>query len=182
MSEYIYIARNDMFPHLVKIGFTTRNVHVRLAELNGTGVPGTTTAVYYASTLDARYLEQLTHKRLEKRRESKNREFFRISAADARETIRDVAEKASLPLLKQWSDDSVNEEDTLVQMRYLQENLEKQRMAYDYYLERSVRSNPFKRHERITASEKLKEVQKDILLCEMLLEEYKAELKKIRSW
>ena len=116
MSGYVYVARNKAFADLVKVGFTTRTVQARMAELNSTGVPGQTSAVYYAVTSEAHRLEQLTHTALRTVRESKNREFFAITAAEARRVIRRSAALGDIVISAEWSDKSVDLEDRSVRL------------------------------------------------------------------
>jgi hypothetical protein len=166
MSGYVYVARNDAFWGLVKVGYTTRNVQVRMAELNGTGVPGQTVAVYWAATDKPHRLEQLVHLKLHSARESKNREFFAVSAADARRAIRQAAAFDGILILREWSDEAVDLEDKWVRLEKAKSNLKKYHALYDECMGSAYTSNPFKRGAQIDAKAKMHDLAGKILACE----------------
>ena len=86
---YVYVLSNQQMPGLVKIGFTTKDVKVRVAELSSaTGVPAAFEIEYYCLTKNPEDVELQVHRHLSKHR-LPNREFFStdvFSAISAIET------------------------------------------------------------------------------------------------
>lgn len=83
--EYVYLITNPSMPGLVKIGKTNDLVR-RLAELNNTSVPTPFTLDHYvelSSERVAHQVEQATHAALAAQRVAPNREFFRVTLAQA---------------------------------------------------------------------------------------------------
>lgn len=83
----IYILSNISMVGLLKIGFTRRSVHSRIAELNSaTGVPSgfALEKVYKTPSSGVERMEFKIHRALREYRVSNNKEFFRIEidAAD----------------------------------------------------------------------------------------------------
>lgn len=108
---HVYILRNEHFPALIKIGRTKNAVSERVAQLNGTGTPGVTTELYHCGVDDEIELEKLVHKYLVACRDSPNKEYFRISASEARKTIRTVAIENNILIKKESSSQALNRED-----------------------------------------------------------------------
>jgi len=75
---FIYIAKNQAMPGLLKIGYTEKVPTARVDELFTTGVPEPFQIAYYCLVDDAKSLEGTIHRRLESFRSRKNREFFRV--------------------------------------------------------------------------------------------------------
>lgn len=72
---YVYIAKNESFPHLIKIGFTYRRPYERVKELSkATGIPFQFDLLYVLAVSDPRSAEQAIHKKFDKDRCCK--EFF----------------------------------------------------------------------------------------------------------
>ncbi|NWH06885.1 GIY-YIG nuclease family protein [Desulfobacter latus] len=84
INGYIYILSNPSMPDLLKIGFTTRSVDERIAELNSsTGVPENFVLEAYFCSNTPENDERLLHIELSNYRINNSREFFRISVLDA---------------------------------------------------------------------------------------------------
>jgi chaperonin GroEL (HSP60 family) len=83
MSGYIYFLSNIAFPGLIKIGHTTTSVQERLSQLNSTGVPAPFNVVASFMVDNPVHLEKQIHKKLDKYRYNKNREFFEVSTKTA---------------------------------------------------------------------------------------------------
>lgn len=168
MSGYVYMAVNDTFPHLMKIGCTSRNVHVRVAELNGTGVPGETVPLYYAATSNHRELERLVHSALGAARSSKKREFFEVSPVEGRRIIREVARRNGIRLSNEWSDDKLDENDRFEQLTRAEAELAECQEIYHKLLDMRLTcgANPFKRGLRIEIDAKIRIIQDRIEECE----------------
>ena len=89
IKGYLYILSNPSMPDLLKIGFTTRSVDERIAELNSsTGVPENFVLEAYFGSNTPENDERLLHRRLNNYRTNKSREFFQIPILDA---IKEVA-------------------------------------------------------------------------------------------
>ncbi|WP_081623664.1 MULTISPECIES: GIY-YIG nuclease family protein [unclassified Thioalkalivibrio] len=80
---FIYVARNESMPGLLKIGRTERIPDARMSELFSTGVPEPFQIVYYALTQDAKSDEAKVHQLLSRFRHRENREFFAVKIASA---------------------------------------------------------------------------------------------------
>ena len=76
-------------PDLVKVGFSTKDPHLRAAELEGTGTPHPFKVEFDLLTLNPRSVEQAVHKRLASHREAK--EWFRCSKEQAISTVKEIA-------------------------------------------------------------------------------------------
>ena len=87
IQGFVYILSNEKMPGLVKVGFTTRTVAERLAELNSmTGVPAPfVVEAYFASNKPAAD-ETAVHARLAPFRLA-NKEFFNCSVKSAIEAV-----------------------------------------------------------------------------------------------
>lgn len=81
MTGFVYFLTNRAMPGLLKIGYTKLQLHERLAQLNGTGVPvGFEIGAAFAVTEPAR-VEKSIHNALAPFRYNQNREFFSLSLA-----------------------------------------------------------------------------------------------------
>lgn len=80
---FLYVARNESMPGLLKIGRTDRIPDARMSELFSTGVPEPFELVYYALTSDAKADEAKVHQILGRFRHRNNREFFAIVSTTA---------------------------------------------------------------------------------------------------
>lgn len=97
---YVYVLTNPAMPGLVKIGKTTRRPEARLLELSSaTAVPQQFELAYQCVFDDCHMAERLIHNILEEQglRAAKNREFFTMSADEARLVIDEVARKVDKP-------------------------------------------------------------------------------------
>lgn len=89
-SGVVYILKNHAFPHLLKIGQSTRSAYARAEELNkqaGTGSPGYFVVVFQRRTADCGRAERRVFRALSKHRFQNNREFFEIDEATAKSAI-----------------------------------------------------------------------------------------------
>jgi DNA-directed RNA polymerase subunit RPC12/RpoP len=89
LRGWIYVIENRAMPGLVKIGFSTKDPALRAIELGGTGVPHRFSVVFDVLVLEPRDVERQVHRKLEAVREGK--EWFRISATEAIQTVRSCA-------------------------------------------------------------------------------------------
>jgi hypothetical protein len=99
-SGYIYVLVNSSMPGLVKVGKTTRDPALRVAELSGvTGVATPFILAFEQFFLDCDSAEEFIHATLERQglRQTNNREFFRAQPNDVIRVILQtpgIAEKA----------------------------------------------------------------------------------------
>lgn len=80
---YVYFLVNDAMPGLLKIGFTESALDQRLAQLQTTGVPRPFTLGAAFEVADVKECEAELHRLLADKRESKQREFFRVDLVKA---------------------------------------------------------------------------------------------------
>lgn len=83
MNGYVYVMFNPAFPHLIKVGRTTRSTNERAEELYSTGTPGKFIVAYDVLVDDCVEVEAIAHRELERYRYSQNREFFECGLNDA---------------------------------------------------------------------------------------------------
>lgn len=92
-SGHIYILSNPSMPGLLKIGRSFNGGRNRANELYGTGVPTNFKMEFEMWSKDCVDDENLIHSSLDKHRENKSREFFRIDIDSA---IKEVVSTISL--------------------------------------------------------------------------------------
>ena len=80
-------------PGLVKIGFTIKVPTERAAELSTTGVPTPFDVEFYCLVDEPAALENKIHETLAHKRESNDREFFRIQLSDAIKEVNTLSPK-----------------------------------------------------------------------------------------
>ena len=83
MEGSVYVLTNPAMPNMVKIGKTTRNVELRLADLYSTGVPLPFECEYAAKVKDVDKTEKAFHTAFEPSRVNPKREFFNINPEQA---------------------------------------------------------------------------------------------------
>ena len=83
MEGNVYVLTNPAMPDLVKIGKTTRDVSLRLADLYTTGVPLPFECKYAAKVKDVDKTEKAFHTAFEPSRVNPKREFFNINPEQA---------------------------------------------------------------------------------------------------
>ena len=83
MEGSVYVLTNPAMPNMVKIGKTTRNVELRLADLYSTGVPLPFECEYAAKVRDVDKTEKAFHTAFEPSRVNPKREFFNINPEQA---------------------------------------------------------------------------------------------------
>jgi hypothetical protein len=82
MNGYVYVMLNPAFPHLVKVGRTTRSSSARAEELFSTGTPQKFIVAYDVFVDNCVEIELLVHEELKSFRYSENREFFEYSLSE----------------------------------------------------------------------------------------------------
>jgi T5orf172 domain len=102
MTGYVYILTNPVYPGLVKVGKTCRDVRERRDELYTTGVP--LPFDIYATFKTTKYneLEEYLHRNLTGRI-NENREFFKIDPEEIMDLVCDLA-----PLLPDFEVETYN--------------------------------------------------------------------------
>lgn len=95
IAGYVYVLHNEHMPELTKIGFTTRLVESRLAELNApTGVPPSFKLYAVFISDNPQSDERKLHNALEPHR-IKGSEFFKIDVATATRRCQEVLNRQS---------------------------------------------------------------------------------------
>ena len=83
MEGSVYVLTNPAMPNMVKIGKTTRDVELRLADLYSTGVPLPFECEYAAKVKDVDKTEKAFHTAFSPNRVNPKREFFNIDPEQA---------------------------------------------------------------------------------------------------
>lgn len=83
---WVYVITNKAMPGLIKVGYSTKDPHLRAGELNHTGSPHPYSVEYDVLVRNPKDIESKIHSSLSNKREGK--EWFRCSAIEAIETIR----------------------------------------------------------------------------------------------
>jgi hypothetical protein len=86
---WVYVISNEAMPGLLKVGFSTKDPHLRARELSHTGSPRPYIVEYDALVRAPRETEQLIHKALRGQRDGK--EWFRCTLDQAVAAIQSVA-------------------------------------------------------------------------------------------
>lgn len=82
-KQIVYILSNPAMPGYLKIGFTTRELALRLGDLDNTSVPVPFVCEYAREVDDARAIEKLLHIAFAHARTRSNREFFELPLDNA---------------------------------------------------------------------------------------------------
>jgi T5orf172 domain len=85
---WVYVISNQAMPGLLKVGFSTKDPHLRARELSHTGSPQPYVVEYDALVRAPRETEQQIHKALRDKRDRK--EWFRCSLREAIAAIHSV--------------------------------------------------------------------------------------------
>lgn len=85
---WVYVLSNSAMPGLVKIGQSAADPALRAAVLHTTGVPRPFTVEYKGLFADFARIERLAHAAFAERRDTAQREFFRLTAEAAVAKIR----------------------------------------------------------------------------------------------
>lgn len=88
---FVYVLSNPSMPGLVKIGFTVKVPTERAIELSTTGVPMPYEVEFYCLVEDPAALEARVHEALSPKRQSSDREFFRVDPSEAVRAITGLA-------------------------------------------------------------------------------------------
>lgn len=96
---WVYVQTNQSLPGLVKIGFSTKEPAIRAVQLAGTGLPYPYVVEYDVLVHGPLEVEQAVHKQLKDCGQHEAKEFFRVTAAVAIRTIKDVIEAQGKKLL-----------------------------------------------------------------------------------
>jgi hypothetical protein len=83
----VYILTNEAMPGIIKIGWTDNAVEQRMKELDKTGTPLPFTCFYAKRVDDPRFVESKLHEAFDEFRIRENREFFRMSADQAKAAL-----------------------------------------------------------------------------------------------
>lgn len=93
LTGFVYVLLNPQMQGLVKIGKTTRDANVRVAELSQqTGVPAEFILVFQQEVTDCDHVERLVHERLIEHR-LPNKEFFKVPVEEAIRVLIEASEK-----------------------------------------------------------------------------------------
>ena len=102
MSEgTVYVLTNPAMPGMVKIGKTTRDVSLRLADLYSTGVPLPFECEYAALVKDVDETEKAFHIAFHPNRVNPRREFFNIKSEQAIILLKQMAIEDVTPLVQE---------------------------------------------------------------------------------
>jgi hypothetical protein len=94
MAGFIYVMSNPSFPHLFKIGKSSKDpAQCRADELYTTGVPTPFKVEYSVLVGDEHKVERLLHSKYKEKRHQKNREFFEIDLHQACKEITQLLEE-----------------------------------------------------------------------------------------
>ena len=105
---FVYIATNESFANLQKIGFTSRNPSERMSELDSTGVPTPFKISYLICLKDPYSFEQLIHEKLSDYRKRDNREFFEIKLNDAINALKELISEHNIEIKFEEYDEEVS--------------------------------------------------------------------------
>ena len=83
----VYILTNEAMPGIIKIGWTDNAVEQRMKELDKTGTPLPFTCFFAKRVDDPRFVESKLHEAFDEFRIRENREFFRMSADQAKAAL-----------------------------------------------------------------------------------------------
>ncbi|MBE9159427.1 GIY-YIG nuclease family protein [Nodosilinea sp. LEGE 06152] len=86
--DFVYVLTNKSMPGLVKIGFSSWLPEDRAKSLYTTGVPEPFEVAYYTTTSWPKAVESKVHQLLNDYRVNPGREFFRVTVAQAINTVR----------------------------------------------------------------------------------------------
>ena len=88
-KEFIYVLSNPSFPGLLKIGYTRKDIGIRIKDLSkATGVPTPFKLEYMFRCNNGLELESEIHKHLKEFRPNNYREFFEITLLQAIEAVK----------------------------------------------------------------------------------------------
>jgi len=91
--EYLYVLSNKSMPNIIKVGFTTRSLDERLAELNSsTSVPSRFKVEYFVEVSDGMSynVEQKVHSALKAMGHHHGKEFFKCSVGECKKVICEI--------------------------------------------------------------------------------------------
>lgn len=94
MRGWVYVITTKSMPHLVKVGFSTKDPAIRARELANTGTPHPYVVVYDALVHGPRGAERQIHAKLSHVREGK--EWFKCSVAEAVSAIKETLREGVL--------------------------------------------------------------------------------------
>ena len=109
-SGIVYVLSNPAFDHLLKIGFTTRSIDERIAQLNGTNIPESFECVAAFHSHDPQADEKRIHVRLSQFRAKKNREFFKVSPSMAIQACQTLIGRKPFLCTYKFSEDKLQAE------------------------------------------------------------------------
>lgn len=92
-DDIIYVMSNPTYPGLLKIGYTRKEIGIRIKDLSkATGVPTPFKLEYVFKCYNGLQLESDIHKHLKDFRPNNYREFFDVTLNQAIETIKFLGE------------------------------------------------------------------------------------------
>ena len=83
----VYILTIEAMPGIIKIGWTDNSVEQRMKELDKTGTPLPFTCYFAKRVDDPKFVESKLHEAFDEFRIRENREFFRMSADQAKAAL-----------------------------------------------------------------------------------------------
>jgi hypothetical protein len=86
---WVYVISNEAMPGLFKVGFSTKDPHLRAKELSTSGAPHPYVVAFDVLVRAPRDTEQRIHKELRDKREGK--EWFRCTLHEAVTAVRSIA-------------------------------------------------------------------------------------------
>jgi len=92
---FIYVLSNEAMPGIVKVGITEKLAEDRAKKLHGTGVPLAFDVEFRAATSRIKTVETKAHAILATSRVAANREFFRVTPAEAIAAVKEALLTAS---------------------------------------------------------------------------------------
>lgn len=106
MTGYVYVLSNPSMPGVVKIGFSNAGGKARSKQLYTTSVPNAFKLEFEVLVDRPERLERSVHNELKASRVTDNREFFKLSVAEAIATILGIAHRR----YKKIADDQIEPE------------------------------------------------------------------------
>lgn len=150
---YVYVLSNPAMPGLVKVGRTTRRVSARAEELYQTGVPSPFVVEDYVYSPDCDELELWFHEACDQVRHSSSREFFRMEAPEAIESLRELHTCQVSYLVEEFAPDHALLPDHIQKLASLVEGISKQVNAPEWVVSEVISEVTAK--ELIPASERV---------------------------
>jgi T5orf172 domain len=88
MEGIVYLLRNEGMPGLIKIGYTSSDLVLRIRSLNNTSVPFDFECFFAARVTNCLQVETLLHQVFADKRVNPKREFFLVEPEQAKAALR----------------------------------------------------------------------------------------------